>query len=164
MTKVKFNLDDDLAILLQAYQDQSGTDKDAIINQAVKQLLVKKWAKGGSPSCSRTAKTAVTTSWNSSSAATTGLNSKQKSPIPPTLESGPHSACQSKPHIKGCFRYRRKQPKHLTQDRLYTQTGFRTIFSPRKLIFLILPGRLYSSKPPSAVFSFPAKSWSGSSR
>ncbi|MBT8934224.1 hypothetical protein ACXO18_08210 [Lactobacillus delbrueckii subsp. bulgaricus] len=42
MTKVKFNLDDELAILLQAYQDQSGTDRDAIINQAVKQLLVKK--------------------------------------------------------------------------------------------------------------------------
>ncbi|MGZ1187130.1 hypothetical protein ACXO3P_08345 [Lactobacillus delbrueckii subsp. bulgaricus] len=48
MTKVKFNLDDELAILLQAYQDQSGTDRDAIINQAVKQLLVKKnWAKSG---------------------------------------------------------------------------------------------------------------------
>ena len=45
MTKVKFNLDDDLAILLQAYQDQSGTDRDAIINQAVKQLLVKKIGK-----------------------------------------------------------------------------------------------------------------------
>lgn len=45
MTKVKFNLDDDLAILLQAYEDQSGTDKDAIINQAVKDLLVKKIGK-----------------------------------------------------------------------------------------------------------------------
>lgn len=45
MTKVKFNLDDDLAILLQAYEDQSGTDKDDIINQAVKQLLVKKMGK-----------------------------------------------------------------------------------------------------------------------
>lgn len=45
MTKVKFSLDDDLAILLQAYQDQSGTDRDAIINQAVKQLLVKKLGK-----------------------------------------------------------------------------------------------------------------------
>lgn len=45
MTKVKFNLDDDLAILLQAYQDQSGTDRDAIINQSVKQLLVKKLGK-----------------------------------------------------------------------------------------------------------------------
>ena len=45
MTKVKFNLDDELAILLQAYQDQSGTDRDAIINQAVKQLLVKKLRK-----------------------------------------------------------------------------------------------------------------------
>ena len=45
MTKVKFNLDDELAILLQAYQDQSGTDRDAIINQAVKHLLVKKLGK-----------------------------------------------------------------------------------------------------------------------
>ncbi len=45
MTKVKFNLDDDLATLLQAYQDQSGTDRDAIINQAIKQLLVKKLGK-----------------------------------------------------------------------------------------------------------------------
>lgn len=45
MTKVKFDLDDDLAILLQAYEDQSGTDKDDIINQAVKQLLVKKMGK-----------------------------------------------------------------------------------------------------------------------
>lgn len=45
MTKVKFNLDDDLAILLQAYEDQSGTDKDDIINQAAKQLLVKKMGK-----------------------------------------------------------------------------------------------------------------------
>ena len=45
MTKVKFNLDDELAILLQAYQGQSGTDRDAIINQAVKQLLVKKLGK-----------------------------------------------------------------------------------------------------------------------
>ncbi|MBD5834378.1 hypothetical protein [Lactobacillus delbrueckii] len=45
MTKVKFSLDDDLAILLQAYQDQSGTDRDAIINQGVKQLLVKKLGK-----------------------------------------------------------------------------------------------------------------------
>lgn len=45
MTKVKFNLDDDLASLLQAYEDQSGTAKDAIINQAVKQLLVKKMGK-----------------------------------------------------------------------------------------------------------------------
>lgn len=80
MTKVKFNLDDELAILLQAYQDQSGTDRDAIINQAVKQLLGKNWAKSGSPSCSRTAKTATTTSWNSSSAATTGLNRQTKKP------------------------------------------------------------------------------------
>lgn len=45
MTKVKFNLDDDLATLLEAYEDQSGTDKDDIINQAVKQLLVKKMGK-----------------------------------------------------------------------------------------------------------------------
>lgn len=45
MTKVKFNLDDDLAILLEAYEDQSGTDKDDIINQAVKQLLVRKMGK-----------------------------------------------------------------------------------------------------------------------
>lgn len=45
MTKVKFNLDDDLASLLQAYEDQSGTAKDDIINQAVKQLLVKKLGK-----------------------------------------------------------------------------------------------------------------------
>lgn len=45
MTKVKFNLDDDLATLLQAYEDQSGTDKEDIINQAVKQLLVKKMGK-----------------------------------------------------------------------------------------------------------------------
>ncbi|WP_296225248.1 hypothetical protein [uncultured Lactobacillus sp.] len=45
MTKVKFNLDDDLATLLEAYEDQSGTDKDDIINQAVKQLLVRKMGK-----------------------------------------------------------------------------------------------------------------------
>lgn len=45
MTKVKFNLDDDLATLLEDYEDQSGTDKDDIINQAVKQLLVKKMGK-----------------------------------------------------------------------------------------------------------------------
>ncbi|MGM9905229.1 hypothetical protein [Lactobacillus sp.] len=45
MTKVKFNLDDDLAILLESYQEESGTDRDAIINQAIKNLLVKKLGK-----------------------------------------------------------------------------------------------------------------------
>ncbi|GHV97798.1 hypothetical protein [Lactobacillus nasalidis] len=45
MTKLKCNLDDDLAILLRDYAEQQGLDQDAIVNQAVKDLLAKKLGK-----------------------------------------------------------------------------------------------------------------------